>query len=149
MPLSYQNTRVSKLLLQRKTLYQFTCLPNGLRSGPRKSTKLPLFSCLRSQQVTATGFVDDLITLDRRFVECKKNIKLTVAVLNSLGFVVHSDKSIFLPIRSTEYLGSVTDFKSITNHYKVSIKLLRQGELLGSLEKLQNYQVRLQVAFLQ
>ena len=137
-PFLPEHQKYLKFYLRGK-IYQFTCLPNGRRSGPRKSTKLSSISCLRLQQVTVTGFVDDLI--DRRFAECERKIKLPVAVLNSLGFVVHSDQSIFLPTGSTEYLEFATDSKSITAS--------RQGGLLGSLEKLQNYQVNLQVAFLQ
>ena len=100
----------------RGKLYQFTCLPNGLCSGPRKFTKLlkPPLSYLRLQQVTVAGFIDDLITLGRSFVKCERNIKLIVTLLDSLGFVVHPNKSIFVPARSIEYLGFVTDSQSMT-----------------------------------
>ena len=93
-------------------LYQFTCFPNGLYSGPRKHTKLlkPPISHLRIQQVTVTGIIDDLITLGRSFVKCERNIKLIATLLDSLGFVVHPNKSIFVPARSIEYLGFVTVF---------------------------------------
>ena len=107
----------------RGKLYQFTCLPNYLCSGPRKSTKLPPFPGLRLQLVAVTGLVDDLITLGRRFVKCERNIRLIVAVRNSLGFVVPLDKSIFFPIRSTEYLSFVTDSESI-NVSLITIKSL-------------------------
>ena len=107
----------------RGKLYQFTCLPNYLCSGPRKSTKLPPFPGLRLQLVAVTGLVNDLITLGRRFVKCERNIRLIVAVRNSLGFVVPLDKSIFFPIRSTEYLGFVTDSESI-NVSLITIKSL-------------------------
>ena len=75
----------------RGKLCQFTCLPNGLCSGPRKFTKLlnPPLSYLRLQQVTVAGFIDDLITLMRNFVKCERNIKLTVTLLESPEFVVH------------------------------------------------------------
>ena len=100
----------------RGKLYQFTCLPNGLCSGPRKFTKLlkPPISYLRLRQVTVAGFIDDLITMGRSFVECERNIKLIVTLLDSLGFVVHPDKLIFVPARSIEYLGFVIDSQSMT-----------------------------------
>ena len=107
----------------RGKLYQFTCLPNYLCSDPRKSTKLPPFPCLRLQLVAVTGLVDDLITLGRRFVKCERNIRLILAVRNSLGFVIPLDKSIFFPMRSTEYLGFVTDSESI-NVSLITIKSL-------------------------
>ena len=43
-----------------------------------------------------------------------KNIKLIVTLLDSLGFVVHPNKSIFVPARSIEYLGFVTESQSMT-----------------------------------
>ena len=70
----------------RGKLYQFIWLPNGLYSGPRKFTKLlkrPL-SYLRLQQVTVVGFIDDLITLERGFAKCARNIKFIATLLDSL-----------------------------------------------------------------
>ena len=77
---------VSILLEHQKYLkffvYQFTSLPNGLCSDPRKFTKLiklPL-SYLRLRQVTAAGFIDDLIAFDGSFIEYERNVKLTVTL---------------------------------------------------------------------
>ena len=114
----------------RGKLYQFTCLPNGLCSRPRKFTKLlkPPLSYLKLKQVTVAGFLDDLITTGRSFVECERNIKLIVTLLDSLGFVVHPDKLIFVPARSIEYLGFLIDSQSMTmsliQKKKASIKQL-------------------------
>ena len=66
-----------------------------------KITKAPSFLSKVTQQVTAAGFIDDLITIGRSFVECERNIKLIVTVLDSLGFVVHPNKSIFIPALNT------------------------------------------------
>ena len=100
----------------RARLYQFTCLTNGLCSGPTKLTKLlkTPFSYLRLQQVTVAGFINNLITFERSFVSCGRNIKLIETLLDSLGFGVHTDKPIFVPARSVEYLGFVIDFQSMT-----------------------------------
>ena len=69
----------------------FKCLPNSLG----KFTKLlePLLSYLRLHQVSIAGYIHDLITLSRSFVEFERNIKLIVTLLDTLGFVVHPDKS--------------------------------------------------------
>ena len=63
-----------------------------------------------------TLFIDDLITLGRSFVKFERNIKLIVTLLDSLGFAVHSNKSIFVPARLTEYckLKTVIDSQSMT-----------------------------------
>ena len=100
----------------RGKLYQFTCLPNGLCSGPRKFTKLlkPSLSYLRLQQVTIAGFIDHLITLGKSFVKCERNIKLIVMLLVNLGFMVYPNISIFVPARLSECLGFVIDSQSMT-----------------------------------
>ena len=115
----------------RGNIYQFTCLPNG--SGPRIFTKLLkcLLSHLRLQQVAVARFIDDLITLGRSFVECERNIKLCNS-FDSLGFVLHQDKSVFVLARSVEYLGFATDSQSmtisLTQNKKSSIKELCQSQ---------------------
>ena len=54
-------------------LYQFTCLPNGLCSGPRKFTKLlkPSLAC---------NIVYYLITISTTFSSCFDNIRLCVSL---------------------------------------------------------------------
>ena len=49
----------------RAQLYKFTCLRNGLYSGPRKFTKLskPPLAELRLDYVIITAYIYDLITL--------------------------------------------------------------------------------------
>ena len=82
-------TRTQKYLkfYFRGKIYQFTCLPNGLPSGLRKFRKLlkPPLSYLRLKQVTAAGFIDDLIFMGRSFVTCERNIKPDVTLPDSLG----------------------------------------------------------------
>lgn len=92
-------------------LYQFTCLPNGLCSGPRKFTKLlkPPLAVLRSSQCLVSGYIDDLITMHKSDNGCFVNIKRIVSLLGELGFYVHPDKSHFLPTQTLEYLGSIID----------------------------------------
>ena len=95
----------------RGKLYRFRSLPNGVFSGSRhlaKLLKLPL-SYLRLQQITVAGSIDDITTMDRSFVEFETKIKLILTLLDSLGFVIYPDKSIFFPARSIEHLGFVTD----------------------------------------
>ena len=52
--------------------------------------------------------------MGRSFVECERNIKLIVTIPDSLGFVFHPYKSIFVAARSISYLGFVTDSQSMT-----------------------------------
>ena len=47
--------------LWRGKVFQYTCLPNGYRDGPRLFTKLlkPVFAKLRAEGHLCTGFIDD------------------------------------------------------------------------------------------
>ena len=78
------------------------------------SPHLLLLSYLRLQQVTLAVFIDDLITISRSFAEYERNIKLILTLCDSLGFVVHPDKSIFVTARLIEYLGFKINSQSMT-----------------------------------
>ena len=45
----------------RDKIYQYTCIPNGYRDGPRLFTKLlkPVCAKLRAEGHISTGFIDD------------------------------------------------------------------------------------------
>ena len=128
VPIPPEHQKYVKFYFRGK-LCQFTCLPNGLCSDPRKFTNLlkPPLSYLRLQ-VTVARVIDDLITLGRSFAEFEGNIKLLLTLLDSLGFVVHPNKSIFIPARSIEYLDFVIDSQSVnislTQKKKACIKQL-------------------------
>jgi len=97
-------------------LYKFTCLPNGLCSGPRKFTKIlkcPL-SCLRAQDIIISSYIDDLITADIEFVRCFQNVLKTITMFDSLGFVIHPEKSCLMPSQEIEYLGLVINSVNMT-----------------------------------
>ena len=92
-------------------LYQFMCLPNGLSSGSRKFTKLlkPPLATLSCDQAVVSASIDDLITIARNYKMCSNNVFSVVNLLDSLGFVVHPEKSQFIPSLKLEYLGVVID----------------------------------------
>ena len=50
-------------------------------------------------------YIDDLINVGLTFDECVENVIALIKLLNSLGFIIHSDKSIFLPKQETTFLG--------------------------------------------
>ena len=90
-------------------LYKFTCLPNGLCSGPIKFTKLlkPPLAELRLDYIKSTAYIDDFITLAYSFDIYFKNVWKCVKLLGNLGFVVHREKSVFVPSQEIEYLGFI------------------------------------------
>ena len=49
--------------------------------------------------------IDDLINIGLTFDECVKNVIVSIKRLNSLEFIIHPDKSIYLPKQETTFLG--------------------------------------------
>ena len=70
-----EHQKFLKFSLQGR-LYKFTCLPNGLCSGPRKFTKLlkPPLAALKLDYVKIAAYIDDLVTLAYSFDICFKNV---------------------------------------------------------------------------
>ena len=97
-------------------LWQFDCMPNGLALVPRKVTKLlkPVFATLREKGHLSTAFLDDFFLLAETEMSCAKNARDTVKLLQSLGFIVHPEKSVFEPTRRIQYLGVIIDSQSMT-----------------------------------
>ena len=110
---AYYSVRVSpkhqKFLkfLWNGRVYKFTCLPNGLALCPRKFTKLmkPVFSYLRQQGHTSSPYIDDSILLGDSYNECASNVIDTVTLLDTLGFVPHPNKLVFIPTQTLVFLG--------------------------------------------
>ena len=97
-------------------LYQFTCLPNGLCFGPRifiKLLKAPL-AYLHKRLIKTAAYIDDLFTCSPNCMKCEQNIKCPINLLESLGFIIHPEKSLFVPARCVEYLGFVLNSQSMT-----------------------------------
>ena len=85
--------------------------PNGLSSCPRQFTKLmkPVYSTLRKQSFESVAYLDDSFLKAATFSECANNVKASVTLLKSLGFVIHPDKSVLLPTQKLTFLGFVLD----------------------------------------
>ena len=97
-------------------LYQFTCLPNGLSSGPRVFTKLmkPVLAKLRQDGHFCCGYLDDLYLQGPDELSCLKTIEASRNLLSDLGFHINFDKSVFQPSQKLEHLGFVLCSKSMT-----------------------------------
>ena len=82
-------------------MYEFTCLPNGLSSGPRLFTRVtkPMFATLREQGFLVTPYIDDTLLFGDTVEDCRLNVMETVTLALKLGFVVHPVKSLFEPCR--------------------------------------------------
>ena len=97
-------------------LYQFTVFPNGLSTCPRQFTKLlkPALAYLRVEGYIIMAYIDDLYLQGRTLEECVQNVIETMKILESLGFVVNPDKSVFIPSHKLIFLGFVLDSVKMT-----------------------------------
>ena len=95
----------------RNTLFQYTCLPNGLASAPRCFTKLlkPVYSTLRSQGYLNVGYIDDSYLQGDSKTDCKNNVLATQTLFESLGFLMNYDKSVLQPCQKLAFLGFILD----------------------------------------
>ena len=83
---------------------KFVVLPYGLSPGPRKltkTTKLPL-PLLRTQRYTVAIYIDDIISVDDTFKSCLLTVIKTIKLFQNLGFVIHPEKSIFIPSKKVK-----------------------------------------------
>jgi hypothetical protein len=89
-------------------LYQFTCLPNGLSSGPRVFTKIlkvPLAWLRESFGVTISGYIDDTILCAETASQLRSDLRLAAELFQDLGFMISWKKSVLEPTQEIEFLG--------------------------------------------
>ena len=84
-------------------------MPNVLSSAPRLFTKIlkPSLTSLHIEGHIVSGYSDDLCLQGKTYEECLTNVISTIKLLEELGFVVHSLKSVLIPSREIEILGFV------------------------------------------
>lgn len=110
-------------------VYEYTCLPFGLSTGPFIFTKVmkEAMKVLRMKGLLSVIYLDDGIVFGNTFNECKRNIVQTCEHLRSLGFKI-SEKSDMNPSQRIEFLGLVFDSKQMTvslpDRKKVAIREL-------------------------
>ena len=100
----------------RGQLFQYTCFPNGLSNCPRYFTKLmkPVYAFLRCKGHISTAYIDDSYLQAQTFNSCVMNIQDTLSLLESLGFVIHREKSVLTPCHEITYLGFVFNSVNMT-----------------------------------
>ena len=93
------------------SIYQYTCLPNGLASAPRLFTKLMkvVYATLRRSGHINIGYIDDSLLIGDTIAECSLNIQDTVKLVSDLGFIVHEKKSVLIPTKKIQFLGFLID----------------------------------------
>jgi len=113
----------------RNTTYEFTALPFGLSTAPYIFTKVlrPVVTYLRNKGYQLVIYLDDFLLLGSSKDECRSNIRTTVNLLQSLGFVINHTKSHLEPSTRCKYLGFIFDSINQT----VAIPPRRREKLLS------------------
>ena len=95
--------------------FKYTVYPNSLSTCPRNFTKLlkPVLCTLRRQGHILVIFIDDILIIAASYEACAEAIVAAINVLISLGFVLHVEKSVFLPTRKITFLGFDLDSASM------------------------------------
>ena len=135
-------TKYLKFLLNSKLL-KFVVLPNGLFPGPRKFTKLkklPL-ALLKIQRHTVAIYIDDIISVDNPFESCLLTVIKTNKLYQSLGLVIHPERSKFIPSKKVEYLGFVIDSERMVT-YLSDHKKKKTYDKCQSISKKQDLKIR-------
>lgn len=110
------NHQKNLIFLWKGTLYQFTCLPQGLGCSPRVFTKVmkPAFSYLRQRGHVSSGYIDDTCLQDDSYHLCRENVHATLKLFRYLDFWPHELKSVTEPTQILEHLGFVLNSLDMT-----------------------------------
>ena len=79
----------------------------------KKITKVP-YSVLRKQGHTSVVYVDDSYLQGDSNGSCLNNVNDTIAMLESLGFNIHPEKSVLKPTQNLIYLDFIINSKDMT-----------------------------------
>ncbi len=97
-------------------LYQYVCLPFGLSSAPRVFTKIlkPLIARLRALGIRLIIYLDDILIMGSSREETIDHVRITINLLQSVGFLISWEKSVLFPSQTIEYLGLDIDSRVLT-----------------------------------
>ena len=125
-----KKSRIYLRFLWRGEIYQFTCLPFGLRSSPRIFTKVlkPLLVYLRALGVRLLVYLDNILIMAGTPELCLEHTQLTWQLLTDLGFLGTLKKSVLTPKQQAEYL------RFIVNSIEMKLFLMEEKLLRSKLE---------------
>jgi hypothetical protein len=127
----------------RDTLFQFTCLANGLSPAPRVFTKLlkPVYATLQEKGFVSSGYIDDSYLQGCTKLECIDNVHESRKLLTELGFTINFEKSVFIPTQRLLHLGFVYDSILMTMELSED-KKIKIVHMCGEFIKKQTYTIR-------
>ena len=117
-------------------LYEFTCVANGLRAGPRlftKVLKVPLAYLREQKGISISGYLDDTVIISSSPQEVLKAGQDASDLFQDLGYMVSAEKSVLTPTQVIEYLG----FKIDSRTMRVEMTDLKVNKLMKWLHEFQ------------
>ncbi|KAJ8972565.1 hypothetical protein NQ314_000125 [Rhamnusium bicolor] len=76
-------------------------------------------------------YLDDILIIAKDKSECERNTKLTLRLLNDLGFIINTEKSQLTPSQEITYLGFTYDLIQMT----VSLPLKKINSIKKGIKK--------------
>ncbi|XP_011865448.1 PREDICTED: uncharacterized protein LOC105560706 [Vollenhovia emeryi] len=134
IPVKESDRRFLRFRFEKK-LYQFNCLPFGLCTSPYIFTKImkPVIKRLRSEGVTCSIYLDDILIIEKSIEKCSKNIEKTINLLKQLGFIINYKKSSLTPSQRCKYLGFIIN----SVDYCLELDNEKKQKIVSLLEKFQ------------
>ena len=116
LPISTDCRRYILKFCWREKLYCFQAAAMGLGPIPRIFSKLtkPALAHLRNLEHAITSFIDDSLLVGETQSETVAATIDTIKTFDSLGFLVHDEKSQLEPTQEITYLGFVINSKEMT-----------------------------------
>jgi len=92
---------------------------------------------IRKEGQPISGYIDDFLLVKKTYIKSITNTLSTAEFFTNLGFVVHPERSVFIPNQKITYLGFVIDSVNMT------LKLTEKR--VNSLKKLLNTLINVNV----
>ena len=112
----HQAVRKYLCFVVNKKVYQFTCLPFGLATSPRKFTKLlrPVVTMLRQWGVKLHVYLDDWLICADTPKQAQLHAQTTIRVLQFLSWIINFEKSDLTPSQEFQFIGMQFNTRQFT-----------------------------------
>jgi hypothetical protein len=114
-------SRITKIFTFKNegSVYQYRSLAFGPNVSPRLFSKLMRYAIepLRHEGIRLVYYLDDICLLSKSKDDLLTTTKRVTTHLNSLGFIINEEKSLFTPSQTQEFLG----FQFNTKKMKITV----------------------------
>lgn len=115
VPIHESHRKYLRFVFQGK-LYEFIALPFGLSTAPFIFTKIlkPVAALLRGKGFLSVIYLDDFLLIGDSVEECTSNVRKTLQILRSLGFIINRGKSDLIPQQIKRFLGFIFNSRDMS-----------------------------------